>query len=154
MRLVYSYRQSNYANSLKLFRDFANFPMTQICKAVKSLLVLYYMIILQALDLLTPPVPQNATSRMKAHIRRGTAYCHLEAYVEGIIFFSVLFVMPASIFCDNNFISNFFDKSTLLFHCLQEYLNILCMSQLCILKRKDNSTGTYKIITISHFSRH
>ncbi|CAH1800547.1 unnamed protein product [Owenia fusiformis] len=37
-----------------------------------------------ALDLLTPPVPQNAAARVKAHTRRGTAFCQLELYVEGL----------------------------------------------------------------------
>ena len=37
----------------------------------------------QAIELLTPPVPQNAASRFKAHVRRGTAYAKLELYVEG-----------------------------------------------------------------------
>lgn len=35
------------------------------------------------MDLLSPPVPQNADSRCKALIRRGTAFCELEMYVEG-----------------------------------------------------------------------
>ena len=39
--------------------------------------------VLQALELLTPPVPQNAASRCKAHVRRGTAFSHLELYAEG-----------------------------------------------------------------------
>lgn len=39
---------------------------------------------MQALELLTPPVPQNEESRCKAHVRRGTAFCELELYVEGI----------------------------------------------------------------------
>lgn len=38
----------------------------------------------RALELLTPPVPANAQSRLKAHVRRGTAFCHLELYVEGL----------------------------------------------------------------------
>lgn len=36
------------------------------------------------MDLLSPPVPQNADSRCKALIRRGTAFCELEMYVEGL----------------------------------------------------------------------
>ena len=37
----------------------------------------------QALELLTPPVPANMMSRVRCHIRRGTAFCELELYVEG-----------------------------------------------------------------------
>ncbi|XP_043532981.1 dynein assembly factor 4, axonemal [Chiloscyllium plagiosum] len=38
----------------------------------------------KALDLLTPAVPDNANGRLKAHVRRGTAFCELELYVEGL----------------------------------------------------------------------
>uniref|UniRef100_UPI00398F3155 dynein axonemal assembly factor 4 isoform X2 n=1 Tax=Pristiophorus japonicus TaxID=55135 RepID=UPI00398F3155 len=38
----------------------------------------------KALDLLTPAVPDNANSRLKAHVRRGAAFCELELYVEGL----------------------------------------------------------------------
>ncbi|XP_062061943.1 dynein axonemal assembly factor 4 isoform X2 [Lepus europaeus] len=38
----------------------------------------------KALELLTPPVTDNANARMKAHVRRGTAFCQLELYVEGL----------------------------------------------------------------------
>ncbi|XP_060067258.1 dynein axonemal assembly factor 4-like [Ylistrum balloti] len=38
----------------------------------------------KAMDLLEPPVPQNAASRVKALIRKGTAFCELEMYVEGL----------------------------------------------------------------------
>ncbi|XP_058012245.1 dynein axonemal assembly factor 4 isoform X3 [Ahaetulla prasina] len=38
----------------------------------------------QALDLLTPPVSNNAKARLKAHLRRGTAFCELELYTEGL----------------------------------------------------------------------
>ncbi|KAM6425895.1 dynein axonemal assembly factor 4 isoform 2-T2 [Liasis olivaceus] len=38
----------------------------------------------QALDLLTPPVSNNAKARVKAHLRRGTAFCELELYAEGL----------------------------------------------------------------------
>uniref|UniRef100_A0AAY4EJ70 Dynein axonemal assembly factor 4 n=1 Tax=Denticeps clupeoides TaxID=299321 RepID=A0AAY4EJ70_9TELE len=38
----------------------------------------------KALELLTPPVADNAGARMKAHVRRGTAFCELELYVEGL----------------------------------------------------------------------
>ncbi|KAJ3580740.1 hypothetical protein NHX12_031166, partial [Muraenolepis orangiensis] len=37
-----------------------------------------------ALDLLTPPVPDNAPARARAHVRRGTAFCELELYTEGL----------------------------------------------------------------------
>ncbi|XP_043934896.1 dynein axonemal assembly factor 4 isoform X2 [Protopterus annectens] len=38
----------------------------------------------KALELLVPPVPDNAKARLKAHVRRGTAFCELELYVEGL----------------------------------------------------------------------
>ncbi|XP_066492406.1 dynein axonemal assembly factor 4 isoform X2 [Tiliqua scincoides] len=38
----------------------------------------------KALDLLIPPVPDNAKARVKAHVRRGTAFCELELYAEGL----------------------------------------------------------------------
>ncbi|XP_054954510.1 dynein axonemal assembly factor 4 isoform X2 [Pan paniscus] len=38
----------------------------------------------KALELLMPPVTDNANARMKAHVRRGTAFCQLELYVEEI----------------------------------------------------------------------
>jgi dyslexia susceptibility 1 candidate gene 1 protein len=37
------------------------------------------------LDFLTPPVPGNASNRLKAHVRRGTAFCELELYAEGLL---------------------------------------------------------------------
>ncbi|XP_041705947.1 dynein axonemal assembly factor 4-like isoform X2 [Coregonus clupeaformis] len=37
-----------------------------------------------ALDLLTPPVAGNAGARTRAHVRRGTAFCELELYTEGL----------------------------------------------------------------------
>lgn len=30
-------------------------------------------------------MPANADSRLKAHVRRGTAFCHLELYAEGLM---------------------------------------------------------------------
>lgn len=39
----------------------------------------------KALELLTPPVADNAKSRLRAHVRRGTAFCHLELYPEGLL---------------------------------------------------------------------
>ncbi|NXE36742.1 DAAF4 factor, partial [Ptilorrhoa leucosticta] len=38
----------------------------------------------KALELLTPPVPDNKNARVKAHVRRGTAFCQLELYTEGL----------------------------------------------------------------------
>jgi dyslexia susceptibility 1 candidate gene 1 protein len=35
--------------------------------------------------LLTPPVAANAQSRLKSHIRRGSAFCELELYAEGLL---------------------------------------------------------------------
>lgn len=37
-----------------------------------------------ALDLLIPPVLENAKARLKSHVRRGTAFCELELYAEGL----------------------------------------------------------------------
>uniref|UniRef100_A0A0E9SMV1 Uncharacterized protein n=1 Tax=Anguilla anguilla TaxID=7936 RepID=A0A0E9SMV1_ANGAN len=31
-----------------------------------------------------PAVPDNAAARLKAHLRRGTAFCELELYAEGL----------------------------------------------------------------------
>ena len=39
----------------------------------------------RALELLTPPVADNAASRLKAHVRRGSAFCELELYAEGLL---------------------------------------------------------------------
>ncbi|KAI1235093.1 hypothetical protein IHE44_0002725 [Lamprotornis superbus] len=38
----------------------------------------------KALELLTPPVRDNEKARVKAHVRRGTAFCQLELYTEGL----------------------------------------------------------------------
>ncbi|KAM6388423.1 dynein axonemal assembly factor 4 isoform 1-T1 [Pluvialis apricaria] len=38
----------------------------------------------KALELLTPPVPDNENARIKAYVRRGTAFCQLELYTEGL----------------------------------------------------------------------
>ncbi|CAF0721076.1 unnamed protein product [Adineta steineri] len=38
----------------------------------------------RALELLDPPVLDNLPQRIKAHVRRGTAFCELELYAEGI----------------------------------------------------------------------
>ncbi|XP_054476710.1 dynein assembly factor 4, axonemal [Anoplopoma fimbria] len=38
----------------------------------------------QALDLLTPPVAANAAARARANVRRGSAFCQLELYAEGL----------------------------------------------------------------------
>ncbi|CAI2723981.1 unnamed protein product [Schistosoma spindalis] len=37
------------------------------------------------LDLCVPPVAQNLKSRVRAHIRRGAAFCNLQLYKEGLI---------------------------------------------------------------------
>ena len=39
----------------------------------------------KAIELLTPPCEANAKDRTKAHVRRGTAFCELECYAEGLI---------------------------------------------------------------------
>lgn len=46
-------------------------------------LLLLLCLFCKALELLTPPVADNANARMKAYVRRGTAFCQLELYVEG-----------------------------------------------------------------------
>ncbi|XP_035011760.1 dynein assembly factor 4, axonemal [Hippoglossus stenolepis] len=38
----------------------------------------------KALDLLTPPVAANAAARARAHVRRGSAFCQLQLYAEGL----------------------------------------------------------------------
>ncbi|XP_069723018.1 dynein axonemal assembly factor 4 isoform X2 [Phaenicophaeus curvirostris] len=38
----------------------------------------------KALELLRPPVPDNENARVKAYVRRGTAFCQLELYIEGL----------------------------------------------------------------------
>ncbi|XP_039989471.1 dynein assembly factor 4, axonemal [Xiphias gladius] len=38
----------------------------------------------QALDLLTPPVGANAAARARANVRRGSAFCQLQLYSEGL----------------------------------------------------------------------
>ncbi|KAM6925868.1 dynein axonemal assembly factor 4 [Lycodopsis pacificus] len=37
-----------------------------------------------ALDLLTPPVAANAAARARANVRRGSAFCQLQLYAEGL----------------------------------------------------------------------
>ena len=32
-----------------------------------------------------PQVEENAPSRLRAHVRRGTAFCELELYAEGLL---------------------------------------------------------------------
>ncbi|CAF4231465.1 unnamed protein product [Adineta steineri] len=39
----------------------------------------------RALELLDPPVLDNLPQRIKAHVRRGTAFCELELYAEGLL---------------------------------------------------------------------
>ncbi|XP_072315490.1 dynein axonemal assembly factor 4-like [Eucyclogobius newberryi] len=38
----------------------------------------------EALQLLTPAVPANASARARAYVRRGTAFCQLQLYSEGL----------------------------------------------------------------------
>ncbi|KAK9517301.1 hypothetical protein VZT92_025184 [Zoarces viviparus] len=38
----------------------------------------------KALDLLTPPVAANAAARARANVRRGSAFCQLQLYAEGL----------------------------------------------------------------------
>ncbi|XP_014677242.1 PREDICTED: dyslexia susceptibility 1 candidate gene 1 protein homolog [Priapulus caudatus] len=39
----------------------------------------------KALELLVPPVEGNREARVKAHVRRGTAFCELQLYPEGLM---------------------------------------------------------------------
>ncbi|KAG0711970.1 Dynein assembly factor 4, axonemal [Chionoecetes opilio] len=39
----------------------------------------------KALELLTPPTPDNTNSRLLCHIRRGTAFVHLSLLCEGLV---------------------------------------------------------------------
>ncbi|KAM9807553.1 dynein axonemal assembly factor 4-like [Neosynchiropus ocellatus] len=41
----------------------------------------------RALDLLTPEVRDNAAARARAHVRRGSAFCQLELFAEGLLDF-------------------------------------------------------------------
>ena len=43
------------------------------------------LFLIKALELYTPPVVDNASSRLKAHVRRGSAFCELELYAEGLM---------------------------------------------------------------------
>lgn len=53
----------------------------------------------KALELLTPPVPDNSSSRIKAHLRRGTAFCELELYVEGLLDYEAALKIDPSNIC-------------------------------------------------------
>ncbi|XP_069480979.1 dynein axonemal assembly factor 4 [Ambystoma mexicanum] len=53
----------------------------------------------KALELLTPPVPDNSSCRIKAHLRRGTAFCELELYVEGLLDYEAAFKIDPSNIC-------------------------------------------------------
>lgn len=43
----------------------------------------WIFLFVKALELLIPPVSDNADARVKAYVRRGTAFCQLELYAEG-----------------------------------------------------------------------
>uniref|UniRef100_A0A671NBY0 Tc1-like transposase DDE domain-containing protein n=2 Tax=Cyprinidae TaxID=7953 RepID=A0A671NBY0_9TELE len=43
-----------------------------------------YQAAVNAFELLTPAVAANAPARLKAQVRRGTAFCELQLYVEGL----------------------------------------------------------------------
>jgi hypothetical protein len=48
-------------------------------KTLVSMLIFLF----KALELLDPPVIDNLAQRIKAHVRRGTAFCELQLYAEG-----------------------------------------------------------------------
>lgn len=43
----------------------------------------YSPVATKALQLLTPAVDANAAARLRAHVRRGSAFCELQLYAEG-----------------------------------------------------------------------
>lgn len=47
---------------------------------------------MQALYLLTPSVDANAAARIRAHVRRGSAFCQLQLYAEGLNSNSIHFI--------------------------------------------------------------
>lgn len=87
------YRQENYqaavgayTHTLKLFpkvaalysnRAACHFNLRNLIKCVEDST--------RALELLTPPVSANATARLRSHVRRGSAFCELELYAEGLL---------------------------------------------------------------------
>ena len=51
----------------------------------KKLIQLKSFFYKQALDILTPKVEDNAKQRLRAHIRRGTSFCEMQCFVEGLM---------------------------------------------------------------------
>ncbi|KAM9183552.1 dynein axonemal assembly factor 4 isoform 1-T1 [Dugong dugon] len=70
-------RLNNKIPSLYLNRAACHLKLKNLHKAIEDSS--------KALELLTPPLADNANARMKAHVRRGTALCQLELYVEGLL---------------------------------------------------------------------
>uniref|UniRef100_A0ABM5EY15 Dynein axonemal assembly factor 4 n=1 Tax=Pogona vitticeps TaxID=103695 RepID=A0ABM5EY15_9SAUR len=69
-------RISNQIPTLYLNRAACHLRLRNLHKAIEDSS--------KALDLLTPPVLDNAKARVKAHLRRGAAFCELELYAEGL----------------------------------------------------------------------
>ncbi|XP_053222136.1 dynein axonemal assembly factor 4 isoform X1 [Podarcis raffonei] len=69
-------RISNKIPTLYLNRAACHLKLRNLHKAIEDSS--------KALELLTPPVPDNANARVKAHVRRGAAFCGLELYAEGL----------------------------------------------------------------------
>lgn len=62
--------------------------LTQFHKSLicswSNLIYVLCLTLLQALDLLTPPVAANADARVRASVQRGSAFCELQLYAEGL----------------------------------------------------------------------
>lgn len=78
------------------------------------------------MDLLSPPVPQNADSRCKALIRRGTAFCELEMYVEGQYITLFTLMVKATDICKSLSILKVSPTGMLFFVHPYCFLNDLC----------------------------
>ncbi|XP_031558123.1 dynein assembly factor 4, axonemal-like [Actinia tenebrosa] len=86
------YKAENYVAAINAFTAAivldGNIPSLYSNRAACHLHMKQYRECIQdctcALDLLTPPVQANASSRCKAYIRRGTAFFHFNEYAEAL----------------------------------------------------------------------